>query len=113
MPILVFFFFKIFLDDRGYLGAIGGAIRLDDEASFIGELSENGVDVGAMRETVAAILPDASEDVGGDCPSLPLPHLRLLPLILAPLLSTLHLLLSLLLCCFSFCFCFYLSEDAS
>ncbi|KAM1010162.1 hypothetical protein ACFX2J_045374 [Malus domestica] len=45
---------------------------------------EHLVDVTAGREAVAAVLAQAVEDFGGDGPPLPLPHLGLLFLALAP-----------------------------
>lgn len=57
-------------------GAIGGAIRLDDPASFLSKVAEDFIDVGARGEAVAAMLAEAVENVGSDGPPLPLSHLR-------------------------------------
>lgn len=65
-------------------GAIGGAVGEDDPAGLHGEVTEDLVDVGAWGEWVTTVLAQAMEDVGGDGPSLPLSHLGLLLVTLAP-----------------------------
>lgn len=57
-------------------GAIGGAVRLHDPASFLSKVAEDFIDVGARGEAVAAVLAEAVKNVGGDGPPLPLSHLR-------------------------------------
>lgn len=68
-----------------YLGAEGGAIGENNPAGLVGGLAKDLVNVSARRETIATMLPQAMEDVSGDSPSLPLSHLGLLLVALAPL----------------------------
>lgn len=85
---------------RAYIGgaaAVGGAVRFDEPAGLGGEMAEDLVDVGAGGETVAAVLAEAVEDFGCDGPPLPLPHLCLLFLALAPPMCSRHFLHSLML----------------
>lgn len=65
-------------------GAVGGAVGFDDPTGLTGKFTKDLVDVGARRELIATVFPQAMEDVGGDGPSLSLSHLRLLLLLLTP-----------------------------
>ncbi|KAM1807737.1 hypothetical protein ACFX11_030703 [Malus domestica] len=63
---------------------VSSATGFNELACLCGEMPEHLVDVAAGREAVAAVLAQAVEDFGGDGPPLPLPHLSLLFLALAP-----------------------------
>lgn len=67
-----------------YIGAVGGAIRFHEPAGLISKMAEDLIDVGARREFVATVFAQTMEDLSGDGPSLPLPHLCLLFLTFTP-----------------------------
>lgn len=88
-------------------GTVSGAIGLDDPTSFLGELTQNFIDIGSWGKMIASPFSEPMKDLCSDGPPLSLSQLRLLFFTLASTSSACC-------CCFHFSpACFFSSSSFS
>lgn len=88
-------------------GTVSGAIGLDDPTSFLGELTQNFIDISSWRKMIASPFSEPMKDLCSDGPPLSLSQLRLLFFTLASTSSACC-------CCFHFSpACFFSSSSFS